>query len=228
MNRSGIWWSRRWGSSACAAGRCLKICRCPRSSDTPFHVKAEGLPATASAKLDDLVERYHLGESQRAQLEKILLLLAAMSERRPRYAIRPGLLIFTSPTRLWPLGWRRFLRRKGSRILVRVLAFLDWRWRWRFRLRSSAWSSLKLASARLSKDFLPALRCPTPVWCALARRSGGREWGPVMSCSPGLWRRPRWWSSTPLRSCGSGERWSNGAGAGSRAPSARVSLRRSD
>jgi len=54
----------------------------PRSSDTPFHVKAEGLPATASAKLDDLVERYHLGESQRAQLEKILLLLAA-DERAP-------------------------------------------------------------------------------------------------------------------------------------------------
>lgn len=66
----------------------MKICRSTanqrhsRTSDTPFHVKAEGLPATASAKLDGLVERYHLGERQRAQLEEILLTLA-IDERAP-------------------------------------------------------------------------------------------------------------------------------------------------
>jgi 16S rRNA (guanine527-N7)-methyltransferase len=47
-----------------------------------FHVKAEGLPALAAAKLDGLVERYQLGQRQRAQFEEILLALAA-DERAP-------------------------------------------------------------------------------------------------------------------------------------------------
>jgi 16S rRNA (guanine527-N7)-methyltransferase len=45
-------------------------------------VKAEGLPAPATAKLDSLVERYQLSTRQRVQLEKILLALAA-DERAP-------------------------------------------------------------------------------------------------------------------------------------------------
>jgi 16S rRNA (guanine527-N7)-methyltransferase len=54
----------------------------PETSDTPFHVKAQGLPGPASVKLDGLVERHHLGEGQRAQLKEILLALAA-AERAP-------------------------------------------------------------------------------------------------------------------------------------------------
>jgi 16S rRNA (guanine527-N7)-methyltransferase len=50
--------------------------------DTLFHVKAEGPPVAAAAKLDGLIERYQLGERQRAQLEEILLALAA-DERAP-------------------------------------------------------------------------------------------------------------------------------------------------
>ena len=45
-----------------------------------FHVKAEGLSATA--KLLGLVERYRLGDGQRAQLEAIMLAVAA-DERSP-------------------------------------------------------------------------------------------------------------------------------------------------
>jgi 16S rRNA (guanine527-N7)-methyltransferase len=45
-------------------------------------VKAEGLSAPAVAKLNGLVERYHMSESQRAQLEAILLALA-VDERSP-------------------------------------------------------------------------------------------------------------------------------------------------
>lgn len=45
-------------------------------------MKAEGLPATAATKLDDLVERYHLVERRRAQLEEVLLALAG-DERAP-------------------------------------------------------------------------------------------------------------------------------------------------
>lgn len=45
-------------------------------------MKVEGLLAPAAAKLGDLVARYHLSERQRAQLEAILLALAA-DERSP-------------------------------------------------------------------------------------------------------------------------------------------------
>jgi 16S rRNA (guanine527-N7)-methyltransferase len=47
-----------------------------------FHVKVEGSTALVSAKLEGLVERYRLKGGQRAQLEAILLALAA-DERSP-------------------------------------------------------------------------------------------------------------------------------------------------
>jgi len=47
-----------------------------------FHVKAEGLPPPVVAKLLGLVERYRLSDRQRAQLDAILLAVAA-DERSP-------------------------------------------------------------------------------------------------------------------------------------------------
>ncbi len=49
-------------------------------------MKAEGLPASAAAKLDGLIERYRLSEHQRVQLEALLLALAA--DRRSPTTVR--------------------------------------------------------------------------------------------------------------------------------------------
>jgi 16S rRNA (guanine527-N7)-methyltransferase len=54
-----------------------------------FHVKAEGLSASAAVKLDGLVERYRLNEHQRSQLEAILLAVAA-DKRSPTTVRDPG------------------------------------------------------------------------------------------------------------------------------------------
>ncbi len=52
-------------------------------------MKAEGLSASAAAKLVGLVERYRLSESQRTQLEAVLLALAS-DERSPTTVRNPG------------------------------------------------------------------------------------------------------------------------------------------
>jgi 16S rRNA (guanine527-N7)-methyltransferase len=54
-----------------------------------FHVKAEGLSASAAVKLDGLVGRYRLNEHQRSQLEAILLAMAA-DKRSPTTVRDPG------------------------------------------------------------------------------------------------------------------------------------------